>query len=78
MAEFSNDKFIIESDGWRFEDSIVMPIEEFTALTPEQLIAMKQDRFIQWRDRITNPVQPDEEIIPEQVLNVLPVEELIE
>lgn len=65
MTEFSNDKFIIESDGWTFEDSIVMPIEDYNALTQQEIEDMKIERFKNYRELITHPVQPAEELIPE-------------
>jgi hypothetical protein len=71
MAEFSDDKYIIESEGWRFEDSIVMPIDQYNALSSQDKENMKKQRFINYRQLITHPVQPTEELIP-----VIPDDEL--
>lgn len=65
MTIFSDDKFVIESGGFRFEDSIVIPIDEYNAQTEGDRQQMKVDRFTIYRDRITHPVAPEEDVIPE-------------
>lgn len=38
-----------------FKDALWMTQDEYEALTPEQLNALEQERFNNWKDSIENP-----------------------
>lgn len=43
---------ITEANGLSFTDAIVLPESEYQQLTPEQLEAIKQERFASWKKQI--------------------------
>jgi hypothetical protein len=43
-----SDVFQFESAYGTYQDAIVMPAEEYNALSPEDIISIKQDRFNTW------------------------------
>ena len=48
-------RFTIERDGLTFSDAIVLPEDEYNALTTEQIDAIKEERFTNWKTAITTP-----------------------
>lgn len=48
-----SDTFEITKDGLTFKDALVMPQDEYDALTAEQIEAMKQQRFDNWYALVT-------------------------
>lgn len=48
-------RFTIERDGLAFSDAIVLPEDEYNALTPEQIEAIKEERFQNWKTIVTTP-----------------------
>lgn len=55
-----HDKFKIDRDGLSFSDAIVLPEDEYNALTPEQIEAIKEERFQNWKAIVT---APQEEVV---------------
>ena len=48
-----SDSFEITKDGLTFKDALVMPQDQYDALTAEQIEAMKQQRFDNWYALVT-------------------------
>jgi len=48
-----------------YKDALVMTQEEYDSYTPEQILAMQQERYDSWYAYITTPVEetPTEEVI---------------
>jgi hypothetical protein len=55
------DEFEIGAEPHVLKDALVMSPAEYDALTPEEIVAMKQARFDSWYAIVTAP-QPVEEI----------------
>ena len=54
-------RFFIDSAQGRFQDALWFTQGEYAATTPDQIAAMKQARFDNWVNLITNPPAPPEE-----------------
>jgi hypothetical protein len=53
-------RFTIERDGYTLQDALVMPMEDYQKLTPEEIESQKEQRFTNWVDHIQHPpVQPE-------------------
>ena len=52
-----SDRFQIGESPWIFNDAIVMPADQYNALTPDEIAAMKQQRYDKWYAIVTNPPQ---------------------
>jgi hypothetical protein len=52
-----SDRFQIGESPWVFNDAIVMPADQYNALTPDDIAAMKQQRYDKWYAIVTNPPQ---------------------
>jgi hypothetical protein len=52
-----SDSFQIGQEPWILKDAIVMLADQYNALTPEELAAMKQKRYDNWYAIVTNPSQ---------------------
>lgn len=56
--------------GIQFSDAIILPKDEYEALQPAQVEALKTERFTKWQEAIaTPPVEP--EIPPEEKLEAV-------
>lgn len=55
---YVSDSFEITENGYTLCDAIVMPKDQYDALTPEEIQAMKQQRFDNWYAIVT--AVPDE------------------
>lgn len=59
---FIQHRFTITEDDKTYSDAIVLPIDEYNALTSKQIETLKQDRFDNWKTAISTPppeVDPD-------------------
>lgn len=63
-------RFTIERDGLTLQDALVMPMSEYEKLTPEDIEAQKESRFINWSEQIKNPPPQVEVSKEEQLLQV--------
>lgn len=52
-----SDSFQIGESPWVLNDAIVMPEDQYNALTPDEIAAMKQKRYDNWYAIVTNPPQ---------------------
>jgi hypothetical protein len=52
-----SDSFQIGQEPWILNDAIVMPADQYNALTPDELAALKQQRYDNWYAVVTNPPQ---------------------
>ena len=52
-----SDRFQIGESPWVFNDAIVMLQDQYDALTPDDIAAMKQQRYDNWYTIVTNPPQ---------------------
>ena len=52
-----SDSFQIGQEPWILNDAIVMPTDQYNALTPDELAALKQQRYDNWYAVVTNPPQ---------------------
>ena len=52
-----SDQFQIGEPPLVFNDAIVMPQDQYDALTPDEIAAMKQQRYDNWYALVTNPPQ---------------------
>lgn len=50
---YISDAFEITKDGMTFKDALVMPQDQYDALTAEEIEAMKQQRFDNWYALVT-------------------------
>ena len=48
-----SDAFEITKDGLTFKDALVMPQDQYNALTAEEIEALKQQRFDNWYALVT-------------------------
>ena len=48
-----SDAFEITKDGLTFKDALVMPQDQYDALTAEEIEALKQQRFDNWYALVT-------------------------
>ena len=53
------DEFEIGEEPHVLKDALVMRVSDYDALTPEQIIAMKQARYDNWIDIVTAPPAED-------------------
>lgn len=53
-----SDSFQMGSDPYFFSDAIVLPPDQYNALTPDQIQSMKQQRYDNWYAIVTAP-SPD-------------------
>jgi len=52
-----SDSFQIGQEPWILNDAIVMPADQYNVLTPDELAALKQQRYDNWYAVVTNPPQ---------------------
>jgi len=64
---FIQHRFTIERDGLTLQDALVMPMEDYEKLTPEDIEAQKEQRFANWSEQIKNP-PPQVELSKEEQL----------
>ena len=60
-------RFTIERDGQTLQDALVLPKEDYEKLTPEDIEAQKESRFVNWVEQIKNP-PPQVELSKEEQL----------
>ena len=63
-------RFTIERDGLVLQDALVLSKEDYDKLTPEDIEAQKESRFVNWSEQIKNPPPQVELSKEEQLLQV--------
>lgn len=68
---------ITDTDGTVFSDALNFSQEDYDATTPEQVEAMKQQRFANWKEFVAKQSAPktDEELKAELEANISALEE---
>lgn len=56
-----------KNTGISFSDAIVLPVEEYDALSDKQIEKKKQERFDNWKEVISNPPDPVEVPVEEKI-----------
>lgn len=49
-------RFKIEREGKSYSDALVLPINEYEALSPSEIENLKEERFTNWKEVIENPI----------------------
>lgn len=70
-------KFTIERDGYSYADALYFSPQEYNSLTPEQIEAMKEERFQNWLTAINTPPVEQEQTSEDLQRSVEQIDEQI-